>query len=88
MQSYGIFAHIRQRGFAPTRISLLQFPILSYFQFVTITDSVDVHYYLFNREQIAQQGELAQMAERSLSIERYWDRYPDSTVIKGHVIFF
>ena len=30
--------HIRQRVFAPTRISLLQFPILSFSQFVTIKE--------------------------------------------------
>ena len=68
--------HIRQRVFAPTRISLLQFPILSFSQLVTITDSIDVHYYLFNEEQTAQQGELAQMAEHSLSMREVLGSIP------------
>ena len=42
---------------------MLQFPILSFFSFLTITDSVDVHYYLFNGEQVPQQEELGQMVE-------------------------
>ena len=33
--------HIGQRVFAPTRISLMQFPILSFSQSLTITDSID-----------------------------------------------
>ena len=39
------------------------------FQFVTITDSIDVHYYLFNREEARQQEELTQMGEHSLDGE-------------------
>ena len=64
MQSYGIFACTSVKGCLPlTRVSLLQFPILSFVQFVTITDSIDVHYYFFNGEQVPQQWELAQMVE-------------------------
>ena len=36
------------------------------FQFLTITDSIDVHYYLFNGEQVPHQGKLCQMVELSL----------------------
>ena len=36
------------------------------FQFLTITDSIDTHYYFFNGEQVLQQGELGQMVEHSL----------------------
>ena len=60
--------HLSQRVFAPTRIFLLQFPILSFSQFVTITDSIDVYYYLFDGELVCHQEELARMVERSLSI--------------------
>ena len=49
-----------------TRVLLLQFPILSFFQFLTITDNKDVHYYLFYGEQVPQQKESAQMVEHSL----------------------
>ena len=59
--------HISQRVFAPTRISLLKFPSLSFSQFVTIRDSIDVHYYLFNGEKVPHQVELVQLVERSLS---------------------
>ena len=48
-----------------TRISLLRLNIRSFFQFVRITASIDVHYYLFHGEDIPQQGELAQMVEHS-----------------------
>ena len=66
MQSYGIFACTSVKGCLPlTRISLLQFPILSFVQFVTITDSIDVYCYLFYGEQVSHQGKLAQMVERS-----------------------
>ena len=54
--------------FAPTRTSLLQFPIQSFSQFVTITHSIDVYYYLFDGEQVSHQNELAQIAELSLGI--------------------
>ena len=36
------------------------------FQFLTITDSIDAHHYLFNGEEVLQQGELGQMVEHSL----------------------
>ena len=60
--------HISQRVFAPTRISLLQFPVLSFSQFLTITDRVDVYLYLLDGEQVSHQGELGKMVERSLSM--------------------
>ena len=68
MQSYSsIFARTSVKGCLPlTGDSLLQYPILSFFQFVTITDNVYVHYYLFHGEQVPQQGELAQTVEHSL----------------------
>ena len=66
MQSYGIFARTLVRVFAPTRISLLQFPILSFSKFLTITDSTDLYYYLLDGEQVCHQRQLAQMVERSL----------------------
>ena len=54
---------ISQGLFAPTRISLLQLPSLSFSQFVTITDSIDVYYYLFDGEPVCHQEELARMVE-------------------------
>ena len=60
---------ISEGMFTRTRISLFQFPILSFSQFVTITESRDVYYYLFDGEQVCHQGELAQMVERSLSMQ-------------------
>ena len=57
--------HISKGCLLLTRISLLQFPILSFFQFVSITDSIHVDYYLLNGEQVPQEGELAQMVEHS-----------------------
>ena len=68
MQSYGIFAR------TPVKECLLQhgflccIPIQSFSQFVTITHSIDVYYYLFDGEQVSHQNELAQIAERSLSM--------------------
>ena len=59
-----------------TQDSLLQFPILSFFQFVTITDSIDVHYYLFNGEHVPQQEELAQMVEHSLRMREVLGSIP------------
>ena len=47
------YTDISQRVFPLTRISLLQFATVSFFQFVTITDSIDVHNYLFNGEQVS-----------------------------------
>ena len=68
MQSYSsIFARTSVKVcLALTRVSLLQFSILSFFQIVTITDIIYVHYYLFHGDQVPQQGELAQMVEHSL----------------------
>ena len=60
--------HISQRVFAPTRISMFQFPILSFSQFVTIIDRNDLYYYLFDGDAVAHQGELAQKVERLLSM--------------------
>ena len=40
--------------------------IYRFFQFVTITDSIYLHYYLLNAEQVPQQGELPVMLELSL----------------------
>ena len=51
-----------------TRISLVQFPILSFSQFVTLIDSRDLYYYLFDGEVVAHQKELAQMVEHSISM--------------------
>ena len=70
MQSYNsISACTSVKGCLPlTRDSLLQFPILSFSQFVTITDNIDVHYYLFQGEHVPQQEELAQMLEHSHSM--------------------
>ena len=62
--------HISQRVFAPTPISLLQFPILSFSQFVTITDSIDVYYYLFDGEPVCHQEGLARMVEHLLSMQQ------------------
>ena len=61
--------HISKRVFAPTGISLLQFPILSFSQFVTITDSIDVYNYLFDGEPVCLQEDLARMVEHLLSID-------------------
>ena len=54
MESYsGILSHTSVKGCLPlTRVSLLQFPIPAFFQFVTITDNNDD---LFNGEQEPQQ---------------------------------
>ena len=53
-----------------TRVLLLQFPILSFFQLLTITNNKDVHYYLFYGEQVPQQKELAQNGRALTSHER------------------
>ena len=54
--------------FAPTRISMFQFPIPSFSQFLTIIDRTDLYYYLFDGDPVAHQGELSQMVEHSLSM--------------------
>ena len=78
METYGgIFARTSVKGCLPlTRDSLLQFPILSFFQFVTITDNIDVHYYLFDGEHVPEQEELAQMVEHSLSMRELLGSIP------------
>ena len=58
--------HIRQRVFAPNKNYSVTVSHSIIFQFVTITNSIDVHYYLFNGEEVPQQGELTQMGEHSL----------------------
>ena len=60
--------YISQRVFAPTRISIFQFPILSFSQFVTIIDRTDLYHYLFDGDSVARQGDLAQKVERLLSM--------------------
>ena len=62
--------------FAPKRISLLKFPILSSSLFLTIIDRTDVHYYLFDGEVVAHQRELAQMVECSLSMQEVLGSIP------------
>ena len=47
---------------------MFQFSILSFSQFVTIIDRTDLYYHLFDRDPVADQEELAQMVECSLSI--------------------
>ena len=44
--------------FAPTRISMFQFPIPSFSQFLTIIDRTDLYYYLFDGDLVARQVEL------------------------------
>ena len=68
--------HINQRVFAPTGISLLQFPILSFSQFVTIIDRTGLYYHLFDQDLVADQGGLAQMVERSLSMREVLGSIP------------
>ena len=64
-----VFFHAHQsKVFGPTRISMFQFPILSFSPFVTIIDRTDPYYYLFDGDPVAHQVELAQMVERSLSM--------------------
>ena len=74
--------HISQRVFPPnTNYSVAVYDSIV-FQFVIITDSIDVHYYLFNGEDVPQQDELSQMEEHSLhmrevlgSITRFCNLY-------------
>ena len=67
MQSYGIFAQTSVKWCLPqARISLLQFPILWFSQFLAMRDSIDVYYYLFYGKQISHQGESTQMVVGSL----------------------
>ena len=68
--------HISQGVFAlSTRFSVAVSHCIV-FQFVTITDSIDVHYYLFNREQVPQQVELAQLVENSLRMREVLGAIP------------
>ena len=78
MQSYSnILSHTSVKGCLPlTRVSLLQFPILAFFQFVTITDNNDVYYYLFNGLQVPQQKKLAPMLEHSLCMREVLEAIP------------
>ena len=65
-----VFLHGHQsNSVCPKRTSLLQFPILSFPQFVTITDIIDDYYYLFYGEQASHQRELAQIVEHLLSMQ-------------------
>ena len=61
--------HIRQRVFAPNKNYSVTVSHSIIFKFVTITNSIDVHYYLFNGEEVPQQGELTQMGEHFLRIQ-------------------
>ena len=78
MQSYSrILSHTSVKGCLPlTRVSLLEFLILAFFQFVTITDNKVLHYYLFNGEQVPQQKELAQMVEHSVCMQEVLGAIP------------
>ena len=78
MQSYSsIFACTSVKECLPlTPVSLFQSPIPSFFQFVTVTDYKDVHYYLFNGEQVPQQKQLAQMVEHSLRMREVLGAIP------------
>ena len=68
--------HISQRVFATnTNYSVAVFHSIV-FQFLTITDSTDVHYYMFNGEEVPQQDELAQMAEHSLRMREVLGSIP------------
>ena len=68
--------HISQRAFAPTRISMFQFPIISFSQFVTMIDRTDLYYYLFDGVTVAHQGELAQKVECLLSMREVLGTIP------------
>ena len=57
---------ISQRVFAPNTNYSVGVSHSIVFQFVTVTNSIDGHYYLFNGEEVPQQGESAQMQEHSL----------------------
>ena len=46
-------------------------------QFVTITDSINVHDYLFNEHLVAHQAKLAQMVEHSLRIQEVLGSIPE-----------
>ena len=78
MQSYSsIFECISVKECLPlTPDSLFRSPILSFFQFVTVTDYKDVHYYLSDGEQVPQQKQLAQMVEHSLRIREVLGAIP------------
>ena len=64
------------RLFGETRISLFQFLILSFSQFVTIIDRTELYYYLLDGEVVAHQAEIAQMVERSLSMREVLGSIP------------
>ena len=78
MQSYSsLLSGISVKGCFPlARVFLLQFPILSFFQFLTNTDNKDVHFYLFYEDQVPQQKELSQMVEHSLHMRKVLGAIP------------
>ena len=78
MQSYGsLLSGISVKGCLPlARVFLLQFPILSFFLFVTITDNIEVHYYFFHGKHVPQQEELAQMVKHSLHMREVLGSIP------------
>ena len=53
--------HISQKVFDPNTNFSVPVSHSIDFQLVTITDSIGLHYYLFNEERVPQQRELAQM---------------------------
>ena len=53
-----------------TRVFWFQFPFLSFFQFLTITDTKDVHYYLFYGEEVPQQKGISSDGTALASHER------------------
>ena len=70
MQSYSIFAQTSVKWCVPqARISLPQFPVLWFSQFLAMRDSIDVYYYLFHGKQISHQGESTQMVVGSLRMQ-------------------
>ena len=58
--------HISQRVSEPNTNYSVAVSHSIVFQFVTITDSIDVHYYLFHGEHVPQPGELTRMGEHSV----------------------
>ena len=77
--------HISQRVFAPTRISMFQFPALSFSQFVTIIDRTDLYYHFLDGDAVAHQGELVQKAEHLLRMREVLGSIPR---FSSHVIPF
>ena len=92
MQSYSIFGHTSvKQCMQPIRIPLLQASIPPFFKFMTITDSIDVYYYLFGGKEESYIGELAQMIEHSLSTQEVLISIPRFSTsvqqfIKSHLL--